>query len=252
MMEVSSHVPIQSSADVRASQQQRTRVLSSVFVALGVTLLVSVVLVRTAAPAALTGAARVASKSLRPAAAQDPTVAFAAPGLAPPLPRSPTSSSQQQPRTSLTVRPAHGVVPLQMAAQPPPEGKNQNAFGRRALLLGGAGLYLASLQGSDPYALPEAPDPAELTGGKGLASSTNFHQKLNAAAGISKWRYTAFIDAVEAGEVQTVLFSPDALRAIVADTEGNLHALDALPKDPELFSILQKNKVDIEFLPRSV
>jgi hypothetical protein len=141
-----------------------------------------------------------------------------------------------------------------MAAQPSPEGKNQNAFGRRALLFGGAGLYLASLQGSDQpgFALPEAPDPAELTGGKGLASSTNFHQKLNAAAGISKWRYTAFINAVQAGEVQTILLSPDALRAIVADTEGNLHALDALPKDPELFSILQNNKVDIEFLPRTV
>lgn len=251
-MEVCSQVPSQSSAHARTIQQHRYRVLSTVFVALGVTLVVSMVIVRTAAPAAVTGAARIAAKALRPAAAHDPTVAFA---LAPlPLPRSPASSGQQQPRSSLTVRPmpplvrpAHGVVPLQMMAGEKEE-KPKNNFFRNVALVGGLGFALAFLQGSgDPYGLPEAPDPSVLTGVK--TATEGGRKPLNAANGISPWRYSQFMNAVEADEVETVLFSPDGVRCIVADTDGKLHSLDALPKDPDMMKDLQKHKVDIEILP---
>mmetsp|Transcript_2136 Transcript_2136/g.6375 ORF Transcript_2136/g.6375 Transcript_2136/m.6375 type:complete len:754 (+) Transcript_2136:155-2416(+) len=75
----------------------------------------------------------------------------------------------------------------------------------------------------------------------------------NSASGkntIQRWRYSAFIDAVENNEVEKVTFSADGQRLLAVDTDGNRYRLDALPNDPNLLKTLTEHKVDVTVLPQ--
>lgn len=60
----------------------------------------------------------------------------------------------------------------------------------------------------------------------------------------SQWRYSEFINAVEAGKVERVRFSKDGSQCQLTAVDGR-RALVTLPNDPELVDVLAKNGVDI-------
>ncbi len=62
------------------------------------------------------------------------------------------------------------------------------------------------------------------------------------------WRYSEFVQQVEANNVNKVSLSADRSRALVQAQDGN-RVLVNLPNDPELINILTKNNVDISVLP---
>mmetsp|Transcript_11897 Transcript_11897/g.49671 ORF Transcript_11897/g.49671 Transcript_11897/m.49671 type:complete len:729 (-) Transcript_11897:491-2677(-) len=67
---------------------------------------------------------------------------------------------------------------------------------------------------------------------------------------ITKWRYSKFMDAVEADEIEKVTFSADGKQILAADKDGYLVRLDALPDDPNLMKTLTEHKVDITVVPQ--
>jgi len=60
----------------------------------------------------------------------------------------------------------------------------------------------------------------------------------------SQWRYSEFINAVEAGKVERVRFAKDGSQLQLTAVDGR-RALVTLPNDPELVDVLAKNGVDI-------
>ena len=60
----------------------------------------------------------------------------------------------------------------------------------------------------------------------------------------NQWRYSEFINAVQAGKVERVRFSKDGSQLQLTATDGR-RALVVLPNDPDLVDILAKNGVDI-------
>jgi len=69
------------------------------------------------------------------------------------------------------------------------------------------------------------------------------------SGGVTNWRYSEFMQAVEDDEVEKVTFSADGRRVLAVDTDGNRYKLDALPNDPTLLDTLTKHKVDVTVLP---
>lgn len=65
----------------------------------------------------------------------------------------------------------------------------------------------------------------------------------------TSWRYSQFIDRVEAGQVEKVNISADRSRALVTTNDGRVAV--NLPPDPELLNILQTNGVDISVSPQA-
>lgn len=59
-----------------------------------------------------------------------------------------------------------------------------------------------------------------------------------------QWRYSEFINAVEAGKVERVRFSKDGSQLQLTAVDGR-RATVVLPNDPDLVDILAKNGVDI-------
>jgi cell division protease FtsH len=70
------------------------------------------------------------------------------------------------------------------------------------------------------------------------------------AGGVTNWRYSEFIKAVEEDNVEKATFSADGKRVLVVDVDGNRFKLDALPNDPSLLDTLSKHKVDVTVLPQ--
>ena len=60
----------------------------------------------------------------------------------------------------------------------------------------------------------------------------------------NQWRYSEFINAVQAGKVERVRFSKDGSQLQLTAVDGR-RALVVLPNDPDLVDILAKNGVDI-------
>lgn len=60
----------------------------------------------------------------------------------------------------------------------------------------------------------------------------------------NQWRYSEFINAVQAGKVERVRFSKDGSQLQLTAVDGR-RALVILPNDPDLVDILAKNGVDI-------
>ncbi len=66
------------------------------------------------------------------------------------------------------------------------------------------------------------------------------------------WKYSQFIQAVEAKKVAKVRISADRTRAIAKTEDGGQDVLVNLPpNDPDLINILAQNNVDISVLPQS-
>ena len=70
------------------------------------------------------------------------------------------------------------------------------------------------------------------------------------SGGVTNWRYSEFMTAVEEDNVEKATFSADGKRVLVVDTDGNRYKLDALPNDPTLLDTLSKHKVDVTVLPQ--
>ncbi len=66
----------------------------------------------------------------------------------------------------------------------------------------------------------------------------------------ASWRYSQFIDRVEAGQVEKVNISADRSKALVSTSDGQRVAVN-LPADPGLLNILQTNGVDISVSPQT-
>jgi len=64
------------------------------------------------------------------------------------------------------------------------------------------------------------------------------------------WRYSEFVQQVEAKKVDSVSLSGDRTRALAKTQDGN-RVLVNLPNDPEIIDILTKNNVDIAVQPPS-
>lgn len=64
------------------------------------------------------------------------------------------------------------------------------------------------------------------------------------------WKYSQFIQRVEAGDVATVKLSADRTRALATRQDGTQVAVN-LPSDPELIDTLRANSVDIAVLPQN-
>jgi cell division protease FtsH len=79
-----------------------------------------------------------------------------------------------------------------------------------------------------------------------LATALLDRQPQNTAS----WKYSQFVDRVEAGQVEKVNISADRSRALVTTNDGQRVAVN-LPPDPELLNILQKNSVDIAVSPQA-
>lgn len=62
------------------------------------------------------------------------------------------------------------------------------------------------------------------------------------------WRYSQFLQAVEQSQVETVIINPSRTQAIVETQDGE-RVLVNLPNDPDLVSILERNRVEIVVLP---
>jgi cell division protease FtsH len=60
----------------------------------------------------------------------------------------------------------------------------------------------------------------------------------------NQWRYSEFLNAVQAGKVERVRFSKDGSQLQLTAVDGR-RALVVLPNDPDLVDILAKNNVDI-------
>ncbi|KAK9841523.1 hypothetical protein WJX74_007210 [Apatococcus lobatus] len=60
----------------------------------------------------------------------------------------------------------------------------------------------------------------------------------------NQWRYSEFVDAVQAGKVERVRFAKDGAQLQLTAVDGR-RALVTLPNDPDLVDILAKNGVDI-------
>jgi len=57
------------------------------------------------------------------------------------------------------------------------------------------------------------------------------------------WTYSRFVKEVMRKRVVSVTFSSDMRKLFAVAIDGQRHVLEALPNDPELLSILSKNKV---------
>jgi cell division protease FtsH len=79
-----------------------------------------------------------------------------------------------------------------------------------------------------------------------LATALLDRQPQNTAS----WKYSQFVDRVQAGQVEKVNISADRSRALVTTNDGQRVAVN-LPPDPELLNILQKNSVDIAVSPQT-
>eukprot|EP00168_Porphyra_purpurea_P003733 TRINITY_DN1433_c0_g1_i6.p1 TRINITY_DN1433_c0_g1~~TRINITY_DN1433_c0_g1_i6.p1 ORF type:complete len:705 (-),score=230.81 TRINITY_DN1433_c0_g1_i6:323-2185(-) len=101
-------------------------------------------------------------------------------------------------------------------------------------------------------AMAAGPAPAEMAQTETSASDARSMAADDTAASspsLSNWRYSEFINAVEANKVDKVTFSADGQRALAVDSDGNRFKLDALPGDPDLLSTLTSHKVDVTVLP---
>lgn len=67
----------------------------------------------------------------------------------------------------------------------------------------------------------------------------------------TNWRYSEFINEVEANRVEKVTFASDGQSLLAVDTDGARHQLLAVPNDPELLGILTGHKVDVTVLPEA-
>jgi cell division protease FtsH len=81
-----------------------------------------------------------------------------------------------------------------------------------------------------------------------IALATTFLEKQGQVP--DTWKYSQFIDEVQAHRIARVSLSGDRSKAVVKAEDGKTVIVN-LPNDPELINILQKNKVDIAVLPPS-
>ena len=81
-----------------------------------------------------------------------------------------------------------------------------------------------------------------------IALATAFFDKPQQSKEI--WKYSQFIQEVEAKRVDKINISSDRSKALVTAQDGNKVIVN-LPNDPELINILTKNNVDISVLPQN-
>ena len=102
--------------------------------------------------------------------------------------------------------------------------------------------------GTPQAALADSPAQMQMAGARQETSASTSRQLEN-NGGVSNWRYSEFLDAVEGDKVEKVTFSADGQRLLAVDTEGQRYKLDALPNDPDLLKTLTDHKVDVTVLP---
>jgi cell division protease FtsH len=139
-----------------------------------------------------------------------------------------------------------GLAP-RMAAQ----GPLSSAAQRAAALAVAAALAFNSVAIGPVHAAPvlnQARQEASPTSERSLGTPDAGARPL-ANGGVSDWRYSEFINAVEKNNVEKVTFSSDGQRLLAVDTDGNRFKLDALPNDPDLLKTLTDHKVDVTVLP---
>ncbi|MCP2729558.1 ATP-dependent zinc metalloprotease FtsH3 [Limnofasciculus baicalensis] len=76
-----------------------------------------------------------------------------------------------------------------------------------------------------------------------VALATAFLEKPSPT--LQTWKYSQFMDKVTTGKVETVKLRADLTQARVLDKDGTQFIVN-LPSDPQLVSILNQNKVDIQ------
>ncbi len=76
-----------------------------------------------------------------------------------------------------------------------------------------------------------------------VALATAFLEKPSPT--LQTWKYSQFMDKVTTGKVETVKLRADLSQARVLDKDGTQFIVN-LPSDPQLVSILNQNKVDIQ------
>jgi cell division protease FtsH len=81
-----------------------------------------------------------------------------------------------------------------------------------------------------------------------IALATAFFDKQPPSREV--WKYSQFIQEVEANRVDKINISSDRSKALVTAQDGSKVIVN-LPNDPELINILTKNKVDISVLPQN-
>ncbi|MDQ2097555.1 MAG: ATP-dependent zinc metalloprotease FtsH3 [Tychonema bourrellyi B0820] len=81
-----------------------------------------------------------------------------------------------------------------------------------------------------------------------IALATAFFDKPQQSKEV--WKYSQFIQEVEAKRVDKINISSDRSKALVTAQDGNKVIVN-LPNDPELINILTKNNVDISVLPQN-
>eukprot|EP00284_Hemiselmis_tepida_P014178 CAMPEP_0174926904 /NCGR_PEP_ID=MMETSP1355-20121228/16054_1 /TAXON_ID=464990 /ORGANISM="Hemiselmis tepida, Strain CCMP443" /LENGTH=711 /DNA_ID=CAMNT_0016172971 /DNA_START=42 /DNA_END=2177 /DNA_ORIENTATION=+ len=135
-------------------------------------------------------------------------------------------------------QPTRAGLPLRMS-----ENKNevqkQMAAALAAALMAGSGF-------AAPAFAADAPPPVVAPAAVEKAAPA---EKPAPSGGVSNWRYSEFIAAVEGNKVEKVTFSADGRKVLAVDVDGNRYKLDALPQDPELLNTLTVHKVDVTVLP---
>ena len=77
-----------------------------------------------------------------------------------------------------------------------------------------------------------------------IALATAFFDKPRQET--ESWRYSRFVDQIQAGQVEKVYISADRSQARFPNPDGTGRVLVNLPSDPGLVDLLTKNNVDIE------
>lgn len=162
-----------------------------------------------------------------------------------------------QSKTMVTRRRPAPVAAVSMCA-PKPES-NGNVAGRTAAVAAALALAIDMAVMATPSAalaapqapmatMPAAREEVSATADRALGDGGMTTQRAQ-NGGVSDWRYSEFINAVEKNNVEKVTFSSDGQRLLAVDVDGNRYKLDALPNDPELLKTLTDHKVDVTVLP---
>eukprot|EP00283_Hemiselmis_rufescens_P004470 CAMPEP_0173434508 /NCGR_PEP_ID=MMETSP1357-20121228/13085_1 /TAXON_ID=77926 /ORGANISM="Hemiselmis rufescens, Strain PCC563" /LENGTH=711 /DNA_ID=CAMNT_0014399383 /DNA_START=43 /DNA_END=2178 /DNA_ORIENTATION=- len=136
-------------------------------------------------------------------------------------------------------QPTRAGIPLRMSENKNEVQKQMAAALAAALMAGGSFAAPA-------FAAADAPPAVVAPAAVEKAAPA---EKPAPSGGVSNWRYSEFMAAVEGNKVEKVTFSADGRKVLAVDVDGNRYKLDALPQDPELLNTLTVHKVDVTVLP---
>lgn len=159
------------------------------------------------------------------------------------LPVSPVLSGLRRGQTARRARAVSPRTPLASADRPD---------AKRAAAAAAAAAAIFAAVAASPNIANAAATPVQMGGARQETSATAERSMGEGAAvanGVQDWRYSTFIKAVDADQVEKVTFSSDGQRLLAVDNDGNRFKLDALPQDPDLLKQLTDHKVDVTVLP---